>query len=94
GASGAAAYSGSISFDSAGATRTAAISGGKATRIGPYHWSDANGDFRVDDGEVMPAYYLSEEMKGLGLDWETVEAIWSGKGYRWDAAGRRYEVLR
>jgi hypothetical protein len=23
-------------------------------------------------------------MKGLGLDWKTIEAIWSGKGYRWD----------
>jgi hypothetical protein len=23
-------------------------------------------------------------MKGLGLDWKTIESIWSGKGYRWN----------
>ena len=38
----------------------------------------------IDDDEIMPAYYVYEEMKGLGLDWKIIEAIWSAKGYRWD----------
>jgi type IV pilus assembly protein PilC len=51
-------------------------------------------DGRIDDDEIMPAYYLSEEMKGLGLDWKTIEAIWSGKGYRWDARARAFEAVK
>ncbi|HEX8961167.1 MAG TPA: XRE family transcriptional regulator, partial [Geobacteraceae bacterium] len=57
-------------------------------------WADKNGDGRIDDDEIMPAYYLTEEMKGLGLDWKTIEAIWSGKGYRWDPRTREFTVIR
>jgi len=38
----------------------------------------------IDDNEIIPAFYLTDEMKGLELDWKTIEAIWSGKGYAWD----------
>ena len=65
--------------------RTEAVGGSSSIKIGPYHWADGNADGRIDDDEIMPAYYVCEEMKGLGLDWKTIEAIWSGKGYRWDA---------
>jgi transcriptional regulator with XRE-family HTH domain len=67
-----------------GSNRNEAIGGNDTIRIGAYHWADSNGDGRVDDEEIMPAYYICEDMKGLGLDWKTIEAIWSGKGYRWD----------
>lgn len=73
--------------------RTEAIGGSTSIHIGAYHWADNNGDGRIDDDEIMPAYYICEEMKGLGLDWKTIEAIWSGKGYRWDARSG-YTVLK
>ncbi|WP_224983973.1 helix-turn-helix domain-containing protein [Geomonas agri] len=73
--------------------RTEAIGGSGSIHIGAYHWADSNGDGRIDDDEIMPAYYICEEMKGLGLDWKTIEAIWSGKGYRWDPK-HGYTVLR
>jgi hypothetical protein len=76
---------GEIVLRVAGSNRTEPVSGSSHVAIGAYHWADANGDGRIDDDEIMPAYYKCEEMKGLGLDWKTVEAIWSGKGYRWDA---------
>lgn len=68
-----------------GSNRTEPVAGSYVIRSGAYHWADANGDGRIDDDEIMPAYYICEDMKGLGLDWKTIEAIWSGKGYRWDA---------
>jgi transcriptional regulator with XRE-family HTH domain len=76
---------GEIVLHSSGMNRTEPVAGSSNVRIGPYHWADTNGDGRIDDDEIMPAYYICEEMKGLDLDWKIIEAIWSGKGYHWDA---------
>jgi hypothetical protein len=73
---------------------SATIAGDSTVTVADRHWADADGDGRIDDSEIMPAYYLCEEMKGLGLDWKTIEAIWSGKGYRWGGVGKGFEVLR
>jgi hypothetical protein len=67
--------------------RTEAIGGDSSIRIGARHWADSNGDGRIDDDEIMPAYYIYEDMKDMGLDWKIIEAIWSGKGYRWEPQG-------
>ena len=77
--------SGEIVLHSGALNRTEPVGGDSGIRIGAYHWADTNGDGRIDDDEIMPAYYICEDMKGLGLDWKTIEAIWSGKGYTWDA---------
>jgi len=84
---------GEIVLRGAAASRTEAIGGSSDIVVGAYHWADANGDGRIDDDEIMPAYYVCDEMKGLGLDWKTIEAIWTGKGYRWDAKNG-YTVLK
>jgi hypothetical protein len=42
----------------------------------------------------MPAYYLTDEMKGLGLDWKTIEAIWSAKGYAWDGVKKEITLVK
>ncbi|MBJ6748606.1 helix-turn-helix domain-containing protein [Geomonas anaerohicana] len=89
-----AALKGEIVVHSADSSnRTETVGGNGSVHIGAYHWADSNGDGRIDDDEIMPAYYICEEMKGLGLDWKTIEAIWSGKGYRWDAK-HGYTVLK
>jgi transcriptional regulator with XRE-family HTH domain len=74
--------------------RKAACGGDRTVTVAGVHWVDRNGDGRIDDDEIMPAYYLSEEMKGLGLDWKTIEAIWSGKGYRWDPRTGGFEAIK
>lgn len=84
---------GEIVLHGGDANRTEEVGGGSEVRIGPYHWADANGDGRIDDDEIMPAYYVCDEMKGLGLDWKIIEAIWTGKGYRWDPK-TGYTVLK
>jgi transcriptional regulator with XRE-family HTH domain len=76
--------SGEIVLHEEEGNRTETVGGSGRLQLGAYHWADANGDGRIDDDEIMPAYYMCEEMKDLGLDWKTIEAIWSGKGYSWD----------
>jgi transcriptional regulator with XRE-family HTH domain len=66
-----------------GITRSESVGGTSTIRIGDYHWADSNGDHRIDDNEIFPAYRLTDDMKGFGLDWPTIEAIWNSKGYRW-----------
>lgn len=77
-------FSGEIVLSSGGGKRSEKVSGDDKLTVAPYHWADANGDGRIDDAEIMPAYYLTDELKGLGLEWPVIEAIWSGKSYRWD----------
>jgi transcriptional regulator with XRE-family HTH domain len=75
-------------------SRRAFCEGDTMVTVDAVHWADDNGDGRIDDDEIMPAYYLTEGMKGLGLDWEEIEAIWSGKGYRWDSQQKKFEIIR
>ena len=78
---------GEIILHAEGANRTEQVVGNDSITIGTYHWADSNGDGRIDDDEIMPAYYICEDMKGLGLDWKIIESIWSGKGYNWSQQG-------
>lgn len=87
-------FSGSIVAHTDGFIRTENIGGDHLVTVAGVHWADANGDGRIDDNEIIPAYYLTEAMKGLDLDWKTIEAIWSGKGYRWDAQTQKFVVIR
>jgi transcriptional regulator with XRE-family HTH domain len=87
-------FAGKIIVQTGGISRTEAIGGDYNVVVGAYHWADVNGDRRIDDNEIMPAYYLTEEMKGLGLDWKGIEAIWSGKGYGWDPERKMFVVIK
>lgn len=86
--------SGSIVLASGVTSSTHSITGDSIVTIDGYHWADQNGDGRIDDNEIMPAYYLTEEMKGLGLDWKIVESIWSGRSYRWNPQTWAFDVER
>jgi hypothetical protein len=90
----AAAFAGSVVARAGGLARTETIGGDLTVKVAGMHWADSNGDGRIDDNEIMPAYYLTEELKGLGLDWKTIEVIWSGKGYVWDQRTERFAVVR
>ncbi len=88
-----ASFTGTIVVHTGGA-RTESIGGDRLVTVAGVHWADQNGDGHIDDNEIMPAYYLTEEMKGLGLDWKEIEAIWSGKGYRWNRETREFVVIQ
>jgi transcriptional regulator with XRE-family HTH domain len=89
-----AAFIGSMVAGEEGLTRTESIKGDRVIKVAGIHWADTNGDGKIDDNEIMPAYYLTEEMKGLGLDWKTIETIWSAKGYVWDREKREFAVIK
>lgn len=89
-----ASFAGSVVTHTGEEARTEAVGGSHTVIVADRHWADQNGDTRIDDNEIMPAYYLCEEMKGLGLDWKGIEAIWNGKGYRWDPASRTFTVIK
>lgn len=90
----AAAFTGSMVARAEEFSRTETIGGDRIVRVAGVNWADTNGDGRIDDNEIMPAYYLTEEMKGLGLDWKTIEAIWSAKGYVWDREKKDFTVVK
>lgn len=77
-------FSGEVVAEAGQKARSFPTSGAARSTVASVHWADDNGDGMIDDNEIIPAFYLTDEMKGLGLDWKTIEAIWSGKGYAWD----------
>jgi transcriptional regulator with XRE-family HTH domain len=87
-------FGGEIVLADGNATRRGTIGGTGRLTVNGRHWADTNGDGRIDDNEIMPAYYLSEEMKGLGLDWKTIETIWSSAGYTWNEKLKIFEVVK
>jgi len=89
-----AAFAGSVVASAGGLARTETIGGDLTVKVAGMHWADTDGDGRIDDNEIMPAYYLTEELKGLELDWKTIEVIWSGKGYVWDRRAGGFAVVR
>ena len=91
---GKATFVGTVVTHSGEQARTDAVGGSSTIVVDDRHWADQNGDGRIDDNEIMPAYYLCEEMKGLGLDWKLIESIWNGKGYRWEPASRSFAVIK
>ena len=83
-------FSGKVGFHEEGITRTVPTEGNTGITVNGCHWADTNCDGRIDDNEIMPAYYLTDEMKGLGLEWKTIESIWSAKGYTWDGVKKGF----
>jgi transcriptional regulator with XRE-family HTH domain len=89
-----AVFDGEIVARDAGTTRKGSCGGDRTVDVAGVHWADRNGDGRIDDDEIMPAYYLTEEMNGLGRDWKTTEMLWSGKRYRLDASTKHFVVIK
>ena len=91
---GAVSLGGELVLSGSGGSRKEVAQGSTSLTVDGLHWADTNGDRRIDDDEIMPAYYLTEEMKGLGLDWKTIETIWSSAGYTWNGKLKVFEVVK
>lgn len=68
------------------------ITSGGATEmtVGPYNWSDLDGDSSIDDTEMLEASQAFEEMEGVHLDWKELERLWDAGHYLFDASTKRF----
>jgi transcriptional regulator with XRE-family HTH domain len=62
--------------------------------VGPYSWSDLNGDSTIDDAEMLEASQAFEELEGVHLDWKDLEHLWDAGQYHFDSAGRRFVPVK
>lgn len=58
------------------------ILGNTQTKASIHHWADSDSDNRISDQEILSAYDLYNG--ALGIDFNLIEEIWMGTGYRWD----------
>jgi len=47
-----------------------------------FHCADTNGDYIIDDLEILELYDLTEPVKNMDLGWDLVEQIWEADGYK------------
>lgn len=88
-----AAFNGTVVRQEAGSATSQPLQGNRQAAIAERHWADRNGDQRIDDAEIMPAYYLTEEFKGIALGWQEIEQIWNSRGYFWDKDAHKARPL-
>lgn len=69
------------------------VGGDEAVAVAPYHWADRNRDFMIDDEEILTVYDAFGAATELKLEASLIEDIWSGHGYRWDAARHQLVVI-
>lgn len=87
-------FSGEVIVNPGGRSVTEPVEGADRVQVDLYHWADLNGDQTIDDGEVLLAFDIVEEMKKVHLDWDAVESIWDAGGYRWDEKRQRFVPKR
>lgn len=78
-------FRGEIIAGGDGRHQPVAVGGGVQVKVAPYLWADVNADQVIDDGEMLQASYLFDEMKDVAMDWKELEAIWDAGGYQWDS---------
>ena len=85
-------FSGSVTLRDGGASGTS-ISGSQVVPIANYHWADTNQDNRIVDDEILEAYDVFNALDELDYDWQEIDDIWSGEGYHWNEASKKYVIL-
>ncbi len=58
--------------------------------VGPYNWSDLDGDNTIDDTEMLEASLAFEQLEGVHLEWQELESLWDAGHYRFDPVERRF----
>ncbi len=89
-----AAFAGEVVAHGNGHGTPLAVGGRDSVRVASFQWADLDGDHRIDDGEMLEASDVVEEMHGVHIDWQQLEDIWDAGGYRWDEPRGRFVPAR
>lgn len=83
-------FTGEVVISSNGSNLPTNLRGDSVMIIAPYQWADQDGDYRIDDSEMLHASDVVEEMRGVHIDWKLLEKIWDAGSYSWDEQGQRF----
>ena len=84
-------FSGTITLKKSG--NPTAITGASTIVTANFHWADTDRDGIISDAEILEAYDKYDALDQIGYDWDLIDEIWSGSGYRWDSERKRFEVI-
>lgn len=77
-------FQGEIVASRQGRQSAVPVEGESAINVAPIHWADADGNGRIDDGEMLEASYTIEDMAGVHIDWNDLEQLWDAGSYGWN----------
>jgi transcriptional regulator with XRE-family HTH domain len=83
-------FQGEIVASMEGSQSAVPIQGESFVRVAPVHWLDANADGRIDDAEMLEGSFIIEDMAGVHIDWNDLEALWDAGSYIWDRSQGRF----
>lgn len=83
-------FQGEIVGSNAGSKSAVPIQGERVIDVAQVHWADANGDGRIDDGEMLEASFTIEDMAGVHIDWSDLEQLWNAGRYDWDKKAAKF----
>ncbi len=85
-------FEGSVTLGRGGKS-THPVRGNSAIQIADFHWADINRDNIIDDEEILTAYDSFNGLDELAFNWDLIDEIWTGRGYRWDSNSRQYIII-
>lgn len=78
-------FQGEIVASKQGNQSAVPVEGAGKISIARAHWADADGNGRIDDGEMLEASFTIEDMAGVHIDWDALEQLWDAGSYTWNA---------
>jgi len=87
-------FAGEVVAKSNGNNSPRPVAGAAEITVAPVHWADMNGDHVIDDGELLQASDTVDEMQGVHLDWDRLQAIWDAGGYFRDEKKRKFIAVK
>ncbi|PLY01374.1 MAG: XRE family transcriptional regulator [Desulfuromonas sp.] len=88
------AFRGEIIVSGGDGQLTVPVEGETSVMLEPVLWADSNGDFVIDDAEMLQASYTVDEMSGVYIDWGKLEKLWDAGRYRWDEKNADFVPVR
>lgn len=75
-----------------GRKTSSAVDGPTTIDIVPYHWADADRDYRISDTEILMAYETYSSPGETGIDFSFTEELWLAGKYTWSETNTSFEI--